>query len=120
MGTSVAERVLDDNGMDISIPFQKSKDRNLTACTASSFALASPAEITPVYLNFVAHHRRFIADNFLVDGLAKLVKKEGIAVLGFTPVKSAAERAVEPAQKYFTISIWILDFSLLRRRTVTI
>ncbi|EXL01247.1 hypothetical protein BG36_20295 [Aquamicrobium defluvii] len=46
--------------------------------------------------------------------------KNGTAVLRLTPVKSAVERAVEPAQKYFKSSIWICFASLLRRLALTI
>jgi hypothetical protein len=46
--------------------------------------------------------------------------KNRIAVLRFTPVNSAAERAVVPAQKYFRSSTWIFFGSLLQRLALTI
>ena len=56
--------------------------RYLARCIASPYALASAVKITLVNFDFTAHHERFIADNFLVDGLAKLMKKQdcGIAI----------------------------------------
>ena len=83
--------------MHITIPFQKPEYRNLARRTASSFAFVSAAKVALVYFCFPAHHGRFIADDLLVDGFAKFVKNR-IAVLRFTPVNSAAERAEIDAQ----------------------
>ena len=68
--------------MNITIPLQKPKDWNFACRTSASFTLSPAAEITFIHLDFTAHHGRFIADNFFVDGLAKLVKKEdrGVAI----------------------------------------
>ena len=56
--------------------------RYLARCIESPYALASAVKITLVNFDFTTHNGWLIADNFFVDGLAKLMKKQdcGIAI----------------------------------------
>ena len=72
--------IWDDHGMDIAIPFQEPEDGNLTRCATSPLSLAPAAKVALIHFDFAAHHGWFIAGDLVVDGLAKLVKKEGCSV----------------------------------------
>ena len=68
--------IWNDKRVNISIPFQKPKDWDLTCGTTAAFALTPATKIAFIDFDLAAHQRRFITDNLIVDGLAKLMKEE--------------------------------------------
>ncbi|MDC3032715.1 hypothetical protein OA249_02000 [Litorivicinus sp.] len=68
--------------MDITITFQEPQHQYLARCIASPYVLAPAFRINLVNFDFFAQYGGLIADNFFVNGLAKLVKKQdcGIAI----------------------------------------